>query len=196
MIFFESLETVLSPLPWWLFAVGFLSVVALGWIFAYAASSKGMLAALALQGVDGKYLFALGALSLCVYVLAWGLLASSLSAKQRRRIAWMRAKKEAKRTEYTLPDRENGYLRERLETVLSAPQSTETRPFDVATEYIKQTVAKLRAATLSAVDRMRLDEIVKAVAAYEMKGQLTGREQKELNVCLAEILKMAAKYGV
>ena len=97
--------------------------------------------------------------------------------------------------EYSLPEQGNEYLRCRLEKGKSEREEERENTI-VELSYIRELLAKLKAAGVSAVDRMTAEELSKQLTMYASKDGLTARERVALGDCFSAVLTMAAKYGV
>lgn len=102
---------------------------------------------------------------------------------------------------FTLPDRENSFVRDRLKGTL-CPQEEKEQPtstlkdFDLRLEYTRKTISKLKASELTPADRLEVNRISKAVTFYALKNVLSPSEMRSLNDCFARLLKLTAKYAV
>lgn len=97
--------------------------------------------------------------------------------------------------EFTLPDRKNNYLRERLDGVLKAREE-ERSEAGVKLEYVRGLLARLKAAPLAAVERLQAEELSKQITFYSSKEGLTAEEKRSLGDCFSALINLAAKYGV
>ena len=109
--------------------------------------------------------------------------------------------KKEKRNEYralqvALPERENRYVRTRLESVLHAGEKDVDGVWKTEFAYARSLLAKLKAAELSTVDRLQVDELGRLLAVYGKKEKLSASDLPLINDAFAIILKMSAKYGV
>ena len=105
-------------------------------------------------------------------------------------------------TEVLLPQRDNTFIRERLNGALK--QDEKTRPqdavllndMDLRLDYTRKTIAKLKASALSPADRLEVNRISKTVTFFALKNALSPVETRSLNDCFARLLKLSAKYAV
>ena len=122
----------------------------------------------------------------CVFAL-W-----RLRAERRKRRAEI-----AKCLPYTLPQRENTYVRERLHTALNTPQLDEgEQQIAVCLGYARELLGKVQASPLSIGERLQTEEMGKILTLYKGKEDWTAREVCALNELCAVLLKLSAKYTV
>ena len=147
------------------------------------------------------------ALFACVCALC-GLL--SLYGCHRRQIIRQRRKKRAeilRKLQFTLPDKENDFVRSRLQTALQAqgvnsPQmSTGNEKQEENTElfrleYVKKLLTKLKNAPLTKAERLEMDEMTKLLSAYLKKSKWTSEDVRVVNELFSCLLKLSAKYAV
>ena len=204
--FWGWLEVRAQGMPWWV-AVLFCGVViaVCFWVGYFARRrsvlwggymfSAGCLLGLAmLQGAPIRPSLAALSMLACAACLSQVGLSVLLFVRSARRLRALREAKRHRKTEYTLPSRRDGYLRERLQTVLSCQEKEERKDVGVCGDYARETVARLRGAGLATVDELRLNELSNGLELLLMKGELTAAEQADLNVLLSSLLKMEAKY--
>ena len=97
--------------------------------------------------------------------------------------------------EFTLPDRKNEYLRERLNGALKAREE-ERSETGVNLEYVRALLAKLKAAPLAAVERLQAEELSRQITLYCSKDGLTAEEKRGLSDCFSLLINLSAKYNV
>lgn len=121
-----------------------------------------------------------------------------LLALQRMRAERKRRRAEiARRLQYTLPDRENTYVRTRLNTALTACQDEETvQALSVKLGYARELLGKVQASPLSVGERLQTEEMGKLLTLYKGKDSWTVKEMNGLNEICAFLLKLSAKYSV
>lgn len=204
----EEIETVVGALPWQVLALFCGGVSLVCWWIGYLTRRRGAVwggylfcgglsaGVLLLQGVSPVRVAALGAFFACGAAVAQAGLSLALAMKSARVRRRLRGKEQVRETRLGLPPKGNGYLRERLETVLCNRDEGEAKRVQVETGYVDRVAARLKGLRLSTVDELRLDEVVRSIGVLTAKGALSAREQAELNVCLSAVLKLAAKYGV
>ena len=150
-------------------------------------------------GVEGGTLFFLLAVEGCwvgvFYALAYAVLELERLVERRR----LGRKEEKRRLQFTLPDRDNSYLRSRLQTALCAGKEEaclEQRSNFAKLGYAKRMLANLKTAPLSAVERMDVEEMAGLLSAYDRKEKWTASDMKAISETFARLLKLAAKYDV
>ena len=120
-----------------------------------------------------------------------------ISAATRLKRAEKTEKQEKKRDlQFVLPERENRYVRTRLENVLRVGEKDVDGVWKTEFVYARSLLAKLKAAELSTVDRLQVDELGRLFATYGKREKLSTSDLPLINDAFAIILKMSAKYGV
>lgn len=148
-----------------------------------------------------------------VYVVLWSVLA--WRARRRKR----RAERErlARAVQFTLPEKENSFIRARLNTVLhvnernenreiATPQflerekeegtGEETKATELPLSHAMKLLTKLRQAQTSAADKLSVAELLVLITSYKNKPALTAGELRTLNDAFSAVLKLAGKYSV
>lgn len=107
-------------------------------------------------------------------------------------------KEQAARLEkYVLPDRQNTFVKERLQTALCArPQETFPTEQAFRLSYVRRTLTKLKSAPLSPADRVETERISTTLTQRCFQENLTAEQLRSVNDCFARVLKLAAKYAV
>ena len=115
-------------------------------------------------------------------------------------------KREARRAEivrqlqYTLPDRENSYIRARLNTVLQAPQERDYKKMadgePARLSYARKLLSRLRAENLSSAERLQAEDIGRIFTLYLQKPHWSGEDLRVVNDTFSALLKLSAKYAV
>ena len=101
--------------------------------------------------------------------------------------------------QFTLPDRENGYLRDRLHTAFRTEKEdkdTEKRSAGVRVHYARKMLAKIKEAQLTPVERIDVEEMARILALYEIKEKWSTSDIKAMSEVFSRLLKLAAKYEV
>ncbi len=183
----------------------------LSFIIGYFLRSAGLFAAFASSWLGGACLIgvfrkvsvgglvkliALGGIATGVaYALSFWWIALRRMAAERK----SRRKEEGRRLKFVLPDRDNAYVRARLNTTLQ----TESKEFDldkesagVRLEYAQKMLAKVREVGLSPIERLDVEEMSGLVALYTKKERWSGSDMRALNEVFARLLKLSAKYEV
>ena len=130
----------------------------------------------------------------------YGALLAVDAGKKKRRERRKNGEKITREAYYTLPDKENEFLKERLRGELSSDaikrtgKSTDIRC--VKTDYVNALARKLKKAPLSAADRLETERLCELIERYEQKGALRPDELRAFNDALSAVLKLSAKYVV
>lgn len=140
-------------------------------------------------------------ISICLLMLLGGILYLMLfSALTFRKTALERKRRRAeisRRLQYTLPDRHNGYIRERLNTTLHVEEREgEEKRVALRLGYACALLCKVQAAPLTVAERLQTEEIGKMFALYKGKECFKIEELRILNDVCATLLKLSAKYAV
>ena len=119
----------------------------------------------------------------------------------RKRMQARRARRAeiTRRLQYSLPDRENSYVRARLNTVLQVPQHDYKKLGDgepVRLAYAKKLLARVREEELSAAERLQTEDIGKTFALYLQKPRWNNEDLRVVNDTFSALLKLSAKYAV
>ena len=145
--------------------------------------------------------FALSAVCLLqLTLLVW------LFYKKRVRDKREKFKQADRDLKFTLPERENTFVRDRLKGSLRpqeengegtpANATALLKDLDVRLEYTRKTISKLKASVLTPADRLEINRISKTVTFYALKNALSPSETRTLNDCFSRLLKLAVKYAV
>ncbi len=135
-----------------------------------------------------------------VYLLLFSLLSVRKIVRERKK----RRMEIRRRLQYTLPDRENRYVRTRLNTTLKMPITEMNADMGTAKinknviklGYARQLLNKVREAPLSTAERLQAEEMEKAFSLYFHKDGWTAEELQAVNEICSSILKLSAKYSV
>ena len=104
--------------------------------------------------------------------------------------------------EYSLPDRENTYIRERLNSALQSDYDNKIYNESVDEEiqfrftYARKILLKLKSARLSAMERLETEEMENMLSLYRKKESYSIEDVRMINESFGRILKLAAKYSV
>ena len=104
-----------------------------------------------------------------------------------------------RRLQFTLPDRENRYLRDRLHTALNTESDTlflDKKKVDARLHYVRKMLVKIKEAPLSPIERIDVEEIAGLVALYEKKGRWSSSDVKRMSEVFSRLLKLSAKYEI
>jgi hypothetical protein len=124
-----------------------------------------------------------------------------LKKRRERRIEGYR--KADREMRFTLPDKENSFVRERLKGTLKTEDEqkkqesfTQLKDMDIRLDYTRKTITKLKASSLTPADRLEVNRISKTVTFFALKNALSPSETRSLNDCFSRLLKLCAKYAV
>lgn len=109
-----------------------------------------------------------------------------------------------RRIAYTLPDRENHFVRTRLNTTLRTPENALNADMGMLFDgkvplqfhYVRRLFAQLKAAPLASVERLQVEEMGKVLALYCFKDVWTISDVRGVNDFCATLLKLSAKYDI
>ena len=101
---------------------------------------------------------------------------------------------------FTLPDRENEFIKERLKHHLK-PQKEGLKEYKFSEcvpsfEYTRSILSKLKAAPLSVSDRLQTQNISHDVTHFAFQERLSPEDVRVLNDRLSDMIKLSAKYAV
>lgn len=114
----------------------------------------------------------------------------AVSERKRRRAEAVRS------IRYALPDRDNSFVRSRLQTALSASQTDEEKKGTFHLDYARSLLVKVKEAPLSVAERLEADEIGRILGLYIKKDGWTASDLRTANEIFARLLKLSAKYAV
>ena len=164
---------------------------------AFAVIFGGFGVAVAFGKADGRAAWVGVSLLLAFGGIVYLLLFAALTA---RKAILMRKEARAqveKRLQYTLPQRENGYLRERLNTALRVQDGEGNgRQMRLRLGYARALLYKVQSAPLTVAERLQVKEMHAAFALYRGKEVWTAEELCCVNELCAALLKLSAKYTV
>ncbi|MBE5752227.1 MAG: hypothetical protein E7357_07435 [Clostridiales bacterium] len=149
------------------------------------------------MGLTGTCLAVLAVFGGFVYLVVYTAVCACKAVKKRR---VERAEIE-KRLQYTLPDRDNSFVRARLNTVLRVDEPpvierTEKTEDVLSLSHAQKLLARLREMPLSTADRLETEEMSRLIGAYTQKDALTAGEMRTVNDTFAYLLKLSAKYSL
>lgn len=201
----------------WLFTVFAVAagLIALAAVVGYYLKSTGAFAALSavISGVARVFIsgttaervgFVVAAFLLAysgvLYLLLFAILVIRKSILERKR----RRAEIARRLCYTLPDRENTYIRARLNTALQIPKedlnaymgASDALEQPIKLEHARLLLSKVREAPLSQAERLQTEEMGKALSLYVSKDAWSIEDLRAVNELCASLLKLSAKYAV
>lgn len=186
-------------------------LLAVAFFIAYGFRSLGIYTALTVV-LFGVYLLTLSIYGevrianrctavLCIYTGSLYLILRTILAV-RTKIQTRREQrlKRKRQLQFTLPEKDNSFIRARLNTVLKSESEQETiqepHAIDFRLAYAKQLLVKLKEQKLSTADSLKREEFSALIGAYANKLQCTASDLRTLNDALAGLLKLSAKYAV
>lgn len=108
--------------------------------------------------------------------------------------------KRERQLQFTLPEKDNSFIRARLNSFLKSEteneKTQEPHAIDFRLAYAKQLLVKLKEQKLSTADSLKREEFSALIGAYANKLQCTASDLRTLNDALAGLLKLSAKYAV
>lgn len=155
----------------------------------FTATAAAIIAA-AVVGGDRVLASLLLSLSGMEYVILYLALCVRRMVTERKR----RRAEVARRLCYTLPDRENEYVRQRLNTALNADMGGLEEPINLA--YARGLLCKLKGEALTQAERLQIEETERAFAVYLAKEKWSAAELRAVNELCASLLKLSAKYAI
>ncbi len=141
-------------------------------------------------------MFLIIAITAFVSSFFWLFIFSLFSLLSRRRKRRKNANREVK---FTLPDRENTFVRARLSTVLNREFCQAQRQEEkLAIEFSQalKMLDKISIAPLSAAEKIEVGQMQGDLRAFEEKQTFSAKEVSSINEKFARLLKLSAKYGV
>ncbi len=157
--------------------------------------------------VGEKLAFEGGAITLVFFVLAvlggvvYPIIFLCICA--RKGIKNRREKRRAieRKLKYTLPEKDNAFIRSRLNTVLKSSENETGEAGANAEKYFRLEYARkllnaLKNASVSVAERLEITELSALFEAYLKKTEWKMAEVKTVNDALSRTLKLCAKYSV
>ncbi|MBE5744677.1 MAG: hypothetical protein E7355_00920 [Clostridiales bacterium] len=128
-----------------------------------------------------------------VFYFAWRL-------AQRIKRKRLRKENQARQMQYTLPQKDNTFIRARLHTAINdEPQLAEQENGEEITlrfTYARRLLAKLRGENLSVTERAEVDELSNIFALFIKRDTFINEDVRLISEAFSRVLKLAAKYGV
>ena len=193
-----------------LFYVVFLSVLTVAWFLAYKLKREFAFLCIEVAFFSLWEIFSifypileeklklLRASSLLVTAFAYLLLLSINLLKEKIKNRRLEREEKKKVLQFTLPERDNEYIRTRLNTVLKKSEN-KTEDFfckEFRFTYIKKLISGLKERSLSPADRLKTEEYAGIISVYTEKENWSLNEMENLNEVLSALLKLSAKYAV
>ncbi len=186
-----------------------------GFFMAFAVMVAGGAAMLLMaSGMDILTLFFVGILLAFLTAFVYVLLTCALIV---RAVVLRRKKRRAeilRKVQYTLPDKENSYIRSRLNNALQGENlQSKSKALNALehvvqerkeegvkgafhADYAKKLLEKLQEAPLTKAERMEMQEISRLFSAYIKKSRWTVEDVRVLNDMFSYLLKISAKYAI
>ena len=110
-----------------------------------------------------------------------------------------KGKRKEREIKFTLPDRENTFVRSRLSTALNsefckAQENEEKLAIDFSQAL--NMLDKILIAPLSTAEKIEAGQMQAELCAFEKKGLFSAKEVSAINDKFSRLLKLSAKYGV
>lgn len=151
---------------------------------------------------SGRYVllvfFALATLGGLVYPLIF----LCVTAKKRVKVRRERRREIERKLHYTLPDKENAFVRTRLNTVLRVEDEPNTdggenrAEKNFRFEHARKLLLAVKGAELSAAERLETTELFALFELYVKKKEWNATDLRTVNDAFSRVLKLAAKYSV
>ena len=102
-----------------------------------------------------------------------------------------------RKLKFTLPERENTFIQARVNTALNPEtQNVVNQPTEpIPLSHALALLADLREKQLSTADGLTCAELSAILSLYKEKSLWTSKDSQDINVALAGILKLTAKYS-
>ncbi len=143
--------------------------------------------------------FFFAAVGICF--LLFLMIALAAFTKRKRKELEEKRKAEIERdATFTLPDRENEFIKERLKNHLK-PQKEGQKEYKFSEcvpsfDYTRSILSKLKAAPLSVSDRLQAQNISHDVTHFAFQERLSPEDIRVLNDRLSDMIKLSAKYAI
>ena len=162
---------------------------------------KETFSALAENKTECAFFLAIVALCLSLVLLIAVLFALCVYCKNRRKKRRELRAEQGRKLLFTLPDKENTFLRDRLNSVLKPPNLEEDRlnpqlHDGVQFLHVEGMLEKAFALPLSLGDRFTLEETAKLLKCLSLREDWSEKDLKIMNDCCLNALKIMAKYAV
>ncbi len=141
--------------------------------------------------------FALAVLGGVVYPIIFLCVCARKGIKKRREMR----KAIERKLKYTLPDKDNAFIRSRLNTVLKTPDNEEEQEKTQAEKYFRLEYARkllnaVKNASVSVAERLEVAELLVFFETYLKKEEWNISDLKTVNDAFSRVLKLSAKYSV
>lgn len=150
-------------------------------------------------GVDGEAFLLMFAIVCAWMGIGYAIVYACLEIKGRIAYRRQRRAEIKRRLQFTLPDRENGYLRDRLHTALNMNKEelcNEKRGMIARMGYARKMIARIKEAPLTPVERIDVEELAGVLALYDRKERWSASDVKTISEIFSRLIKLAAKYEI
>ena len=192
------------------FSITFLIFSLIAWICSYALASEKIFLcttvaffsvceiASVFYDMPSESARVLRGASLLISTFLCGLLFAVCKAKEKIKKRRLQREEVRKNLQFTLPERDNEFIRTRLNTVLKDKEGKVDLFFcnDFRFSYIKKLICGLKGRSLSPADRLKTEEYAGIIGAYAGKENWSLDEMENLNEILSAVLKLSAKYSL
>ncbi len=128
-----------------------------------------------------------------LYLFCLGDIAVRRKKREKQRAIEM----QNKRLEYVLPDRDNSFVRARLNTVLHVGEREEGLPQgEFRFAHARRLLTKIKDKPLSMPERLQVQDMEKLFCAYLQKDTLRAEEVQLLSDTFAALIKLAARHAL
>ncbi len=146
------------------------------------------------------FFMAVVALTLSAFCFLCLAIIGILRIKKRRKIKREERAKKARNLQFSLPEKDNEFVRERLFHVLKNDKkesdNTKYKEENLQISYAQNLLEKLANAPLSFAERMETQDIANLLKITFSRGEWTAQELRVINDCFLSLLKISAKYAV
>ena len=178
------------------FYLSFCAMIISGAIIVFMAAEKPISFLLTCMMGLSFFAAAFYALLTCALIIR-----TSILRRRKRRMELLR------KVQYTLPEKDNTYIRERLNTALKSANAPLYKSSDNAvkelgnkenfqTDYAGKLLQKVQEAPLTKAERMEMEEVSRLFSAYLKKSRWTVDDVRLMNDMFSYLLKISAKYSV
>ena len=122
-----------------------------------------------------------------------------LFVKKRINIRRLAREKIEREIQFTLPTKDNSFIRARLNTVLQSPTINDSQTTEISKikfSYANELLKKLEIAKLSTADGLQAQSLTETIRACAGKTSCTANDLRSLNEAFSTLLKLSAKYAI
>lgn len=137
----------------------------------------------------------MGVVGVCIFYVIQRTMYALKEQMRKKRAA---KEKTRRNLQFTLPDKENTFIRERLQQALNNPnieKRVQSQTIFVFF-YAQKLLAQIGVKSLTTPDKLEVMEMQKLFNAYAEQPGWTVEEIRSVNDCFARVLKLCAKYDV